>query len=643
MKTNTSKFFGKVSYALFFLLLLPALLILWSIGTEYAIDLTVPNAPVIGLLLIIAGFLVMLSGMYALHRYGKGLPMNAYPPCHFVEKGIYTFFSHPIYVGFCGLAIGLSIWFESATGLWIVSPLVILGCFALVLGYEKEDLQKRFPDNKFSPILSLPPNNYSKASWEQRIAVYILAFLPWVTINWSVAFLDDIEGSKELLVLIKENIFANLQSYYLLSWILSLVFVLFVPLLVSKSSHLRHFTIMSWIATGIIALFGWLKPDIGLYYLLPSFDTSFTNFSFLGIPLITIAALHFCCPILAGIVYARDRRKRKWIPLSMGIVLSLTNILSNPYPLEYFLSGILALLIAAEYRSFWKGINILAEKIANSWKEWQFGSVRIINHGFYVGTGAFMGILLCGWLLGKAQVWYVVLFGFIVVIFSALWAQLIEGSEKLKRPFGYYGALVGILFAAIITYFSGGEVWMIIGAISVGSPWIQAIGRLRCLINGCCHGKPIEKDTGIRYYHKRSRVCGISNLKGVKLHPTQVYSILWLFLIGFFLLKMWFSGSPVSFIFGMYLILSGIGRFVEEAYRGEPQTPILKGLRLYQWTAIASVFVGMMVSVIPIHQIPLNPEFGSDIWVAALTLGFFIFFVMGVDFPRSNARFSRLV
>jgi hypothetical protein len=33
----------------------------------------------------------------------------------------------------------------------------------------------------------------------------------------------------------------------------------------------------------------------------------------------------------------------------------------------------------------------------------------------------------------------------------------------------------------------------------------------------------------------------------------------------------------------MYLILSGVLRFMEEAYRGEPQTRRLAGLPIYQW------------------------------------------------------------
>ncbi len=190
----------------------------------------------------------------------------------------------------------------------------------------------------------------------------------------------------------------------------------------------------------------------------------------------------------------------------------------------------------------------------------------------------------------------------------------------------------------------GYNVWVIIGVISVVMPWVQGIGRFRCLVNGCCHGSKVANpDIGIKYFHHRSRVCGISQLKGELLHPTPLYSTLWLFLIGFILLSLWYNNFSSPFIFGLYLILTGIGRFVEEAYRGEVQTPILKGLRLYQWTAILSVFIGIIMTLIHIESVAIISNVGWETILSATIGGLFTTFAMGIDFPYSNARFSRLV
>jgi hypothetical protein len=313
-------------------------------------------------------------------------------------------------------------------------------------------------------------------------------------------------------------------------------------------------------------------------------------------------------------------------------------------PWLHLIVGTIIFLFAAYYEPIWLMLKNLSEKVANSWQEWIFGKVRVINHGFYAGISAFLGILIAGILAGNEYAWALLAFALVVTIFSALWAQIIEGSEKLKRPFGFYGALVGIIFASLVVWAMGYHVWVIIGVVSVVMPWVQAIGRLRCLVNGCCHGAKTENDLlGIRYFHHRSRVCGISELKGEPLHPTPLYSILWLFFSGFLLLVLWNKGFSYAYIFGLYLILNGIGRFVEEAYRGEVQTPIVRGLRLYQWTAIASIMVGIVMTCIPIAVVALQPVSGWETIVAALLGGAFTLFAMGIDFPFSNARFSRLV
>ncbi|MFM8484913.1 MAG: prolipoprotein diacylglyceryl transferase family protein, partial [Bacteroidota bacterium] len=147
---------------------------------------------------------------------------------------------------------------------------------------------------------------------------------------------------------------------------------------------------------------------------------------------------------------------------------------------------------------------------------------------------------------------------------------------------------------------------------------------------------------GIRYTHPRSRVCFVSGLKGRPLHPTQLYSMLWLALVGGLQLKLWLGGAAPSLIFGTYLIMNGLGRFVEEAYRGEPQTPVMAGLRLYQWAAVVSVTAGIIISCLPAHLPALTP---GITWQSLARAGFmwvFVQFMMGIDCPNSNRRFSRL-
>jgi prolipoprotein diacylglyceryltransferase len=126
------------------------------------------------------------------------------------------------------------------------------------------------------------------------------------------------------------------------------------------------------------------------------------------------------------------------------------------------------------------------------------------------------------------------------------------------------------------------------------------------------------------------------------IHPTPLYSILWNVVIGVFLFRLWFLEAPLPLVCGLYLILNGLGRFVEEAYRGEPQTPILGKLRLYQVMAITSVSAGIALTMMQTPIIAPIPEFSWNAIAAAACFGVVTWIALGVDFPNSNKRFARL-
>jgi len=148
---------------------------------------------------------------------------------------------------------------------------------------------------------------------------------------------------------------------------------------------------------------------------------------------------------------------------------------------------------------------------------------------------------------------------------------------------------------------------------------------------------------GIRYRHPRSRVCHLAELAGAPLFPTPVYSILGNVVIGLLLFRIHALGAPETLVLGVYLILSGCARFVEESYRGEPQTPRVGGLRIYQWFAVATLLGGVAASMVPVAAAPSDfrwPTPALLAWAALVFVGTSA--AMGMDFPGSDRRFSRL-
>jgi hypothetical protein len=85
-----------------------------------------------------------------------------------------------------------------------------------------------------------------------------------------------------------------------------------------------------------------------------------------------------------------------------------------------------------------------------------------------------------------------------------------------------------------------------------------------------------------------------------------------------------------------------MARFVEESYRGEPQTPIRFGLRLYQWFAVASLTAGIGFTWIDSVVAARCLQFDLMRLVLAGAVGGIHLVAMGVDFPESERRFSRL-
>lgn len=630
METLSKDFLGKLSYSLVFMVLLPLGLITWANSASHVVMLPAILSPFWGTVLSAIGVLLMATGMYALWQYGDGLPMNGYPPPKFVQDGAFKLLPHPIYTGFVLLCLGVSLYKGNAVGFWLISPIALLGCMALVWGYERIDLLKRFPDARRNYWIAIPAASEKSPTRANYLSVYLLLFLPWVllqaasTLAFPSTLYQDIQLS--FLPILPES----------WRWGIALVaglWVLAAPFFAQTQGQLRQFFISAMLGGGAVVYLSLLCPQIGLGH------RANLELDFWGLQLLSIS---WFWVVLATQVYYPTQDK---LPIPVLLFLSLLVaglMLASLNPLDHMLSGGIGWIFAQYHESIWNFLRRSAEKVANSWQEWHFGPVRVINHGFYVGFGAFFGTVVGSVLAGEDYAFGILTVGVFLTVCAGLWGQFIEGSDKLKRPFGWYGSMVGVFLAILVIRWMGLDVWLMLGAFAAFMPWVQAIGRLRCLVNGCCHGAPSNEHLGIHYVHPRSRVCFISGLKGQALHPTQLYAIIWLVLVGGVQFRLWFSGVPLSLLVGLYLMLNGLGRFVEEAYRGEPQTPVFARLRLYQWAAIASLLIGMFVTVFATTTAPMPTVLTGKMLTAGLINWAIVQFLMGIDFPKSNLRFSRL-
>jgi protein-S-isoprenylcysteine O-methyltransferase Ste14 len=637
---------GRILYGLTFVVGVPAYLVLWSARLGHLNLPAVPPVPALGQILVLAGAITLLAGMWAIVTRGDGLPMNAYPPKRYVRDGIYFWFSHPIYLGFCIGCTGVSILLDSSPGLWVITPIVTMASAALIWGYERPQLVSKFGDAYFDHWFRLPAANSSPPVFRDIASVIVLVFLPWLIFYEGVAsYIGVIEPVWVSTLPFEED----LASYDLagLPYVLTYPFVALAPFFAKTKQNLREFAIAGLVSTALVIPFYLTLPIIAefrpiqpttiwgeLIVLQHSIDNPATAFP----------AFHVAWTFLAARLFATRYTRATAIIWATAWIMALSAWLSGMHAILDIVGAVFVYAVASSYGHVWEFVRRLVEKLANSWREWRIGPVRIINHAFYAGFAGFAGFFYFAAILGPANLGAALTICLVSLVTAGIWAQVVEGSDKLLRPFGYYGSVAGaILGAILVEYWMGLSSFVSLGAMCVAAPLNQGLGRLRCLVQGCCHGSPAPEHLGIRVTEPNSRVCHLAELRGISVYPTPLYSIIGNVFIGMVVFRMARVGAPGSTIVGIYFILSSIARFVEETYRGEPQTPILGGLKIYQWIGILLLTVGSVLTMIPSAAVSFD---GAGInhatWIFALIFGLVSGSAMGVDFPNSNKRFTRL-
>jgi hypothetical protein len=514
---------------------------------------------------------------------------------------------------------------------------------AYVTGFENERTSLIFGKQDYRTFLSLPIADKSMPSAGEKISSYLLVFIPWVIVYETFIFAGIPADAISTNMPFEKNlpVWEFSEIFYLFTYL----FALMVPLVIKSREQLRRFITDLWFAIIVTGLFYLAFPFIvqqrdfiphSLFGKLIIFERSMDGET------CALPSFH----VMWAFIWARyltDRWKQySWLWYVLAVLIAISCIMTGNHSVPDVIAGFLFYLMVLYRIHIWDFIRLQSERLANSWHEWRWGAVRIINHGFYGGAAGFTGALITGCFLGPRYTFA----GFIILIFviigAGLWAQIIEGSPRLLRPYGYYGGVTGVLFAsAMVSLIFSINIYILLGSFAIAGPWIQAIGRLRCLVQGCCHGKPANEKIGIRFTHPNSRVNKISGLKGIALHPTQLYSIGCNLISGLILLRLYSLGMPAIFITGLYLILNGLGRFVEESLRGEAQTPYWAGMRIYQWIAIMNIGLGAFCTTIPDNH-TLAFRFNIESLFLAIIMGILVMIASGVDFPESNRRYARL-
>lgn len=239
------------------------------------------------------------------------------------------------------------------------------------------------------------------------------------------------------------------------------------------------------------------------------------------------------------------------------------------------------------------------------------GPLTIHTYGLLVAVGALVGLFVTvrgsdasG--MSRQQVMDMIFMIILcAIVGSRLAFVLMNYTYFIERPLAVFklweGGLVFSGGLVLVILFVGWYIlrhrlplWSIGDLFAPAVAISQGIGRLGCLMAGCCYGKPSDMPWSVVFNHPQS----LAPLH-VPLHPTQIYASLSGFLIFFVLIlirqKKKFEGQ----VFLWFVILHSTSRLIIERFRGDDRGMISgTGLSVTQVVTLVLLVAAVVFLVI---------------------------------------------
>jgi phosphatidylglycerol:prolipoprotein diacylglycerol transferase len=180
-------------------------------------------------------------------------------------------------------------------------------------------------------------------------------------------------------------------------------------------------------------------------------------------------------------------------------------------------------------------------------------------------------------------------------------------ADNLWRVFGgggftIYGAVLGATLGIwIYSRFTDFKFGYFVDMIAPAIILAQAIGRVGCLINGCCFGYETTVPWAIIYLHPNA-LC----TPGVAVHPTQAYEIIYNLLVFGVLLALRGRLKPDGSLFMVYLGLYSLWRVIIDFWR--VGTPFFFDLHQAQIIGLIVLFIVVPLLIFKTHWVRSEGE-----------------------------------
>ncbi len=232
------------------------------------------------------------------------------------------------------------------------------------------------------------------------------------------------------------------------------------------------------------------------------------------------------------------------------------------------------------------------------------GRTRGLNDARVMDLGI---LVIVGALVGAKLLLFVVEFDHILAEPAFAWTLLRSAGV-------FYGGLIVALGAAF--WFMRRHrmpLWTTCDAFAPGIALGQAVGRVGCLLAGCCYGHPTDLPWGITFTNPIA-AANVGTPLDVALHPTQLYeSVATLLILGILLLSERRGRMFPGQLFWSYLLLYPLARFAIEFFRGDPRGTVLDLVSTSQFVSLLLI----PISIAMLIRLGRTPGGGSPRRAAA--------------------------
>jgi phosphatidylglycerol:prolipoprotein diacylglycerol transferase len=203
----------------------------------------------------------------------------------------------------------------------------------------------------------------------------------------------------------------------------------------------------------------------------------------------------------------------------------------------------------------------------------QIDATKVMDLGIYLIIAALVGAKLM----------------LIAVDFDYFRSQPRELLSLVRAGGVFYGGLLAALGVGLVLVRRYKlDAWTVADLTAPGIALGHVIGRLGCLLAGCCYGRPTDVPWAITFTNPAAAT-NVGTPLNTPLHPTQLYDAGAELLIMILLLVTERRGRPFAGrTFWLYMLLYAISRYIIEIYRGD-ERGLVAGMATSQFVSILIV------------------------------------------------------